>query len=303
VPTGLSCLVSKSRPTSVVCVALVGLVFVAGAFARGQTNNPISVIDNTTTTPVPGVPHDYIQSLNETVNPANGALSIRIKAPTPHERGVNWPTYVFMYDSNQQYSLWPTWSAFTTGSVTGQGLEYLNYEGLPPYWTGGLTSQQSSTLPSGNGTTTTYYCNITSGYMFTDPDGGLHALGMAVATPTYTVPANQGDTCGSIPMVNSFVGGDIQYKAYIPNPTTAPNTIEVVDTHGDALVTTAVTGNVSTEDVNGNLTTPTTSTTGRTFTQATAANNTTPTSASTTCERATTIRSPAGSCPGTRRTG
>jgi YD repeat-containing protein len=278
VPTGLPCLVSKSRPTSVVCTALAGLIFVAGAFVYGQTNNPISMIDNTTTTPVPGVPHDYIQSLNETVNPANGALSIRIKAPTPQERGVNWPTYVFMYDSNQQYQLWPTWSAFTTGSVTGQNLEYLNIEGPPPFATGGLTSQQSSTLPSGNGTTTTYYCNITSGYMFTDPDGGLHALGMAVATPTYTVPANQGDTCGSIPMINAFAGGDIQYKAYIPNPTTAPNTIEVVDTHGDALVTTAVTGNVSTEDVNGNLTTPTTSTTGRTFTvtgQASAGNSTT----------------------------
>jgi YD repeat-containing protein len=279
VPTGLSCLVSKSRPTSFVCAALAGFFFVVGAFAHGQTNNPISMIDNTTTTPVPGVPHDYIQSLNETVNPANGALSIRIKAPTPHERGVNWPHYVFMFDSNQQYSLVPTWAPFTTGSVTGQNLEYLYYEPPIGLATGGSTSQQSSTLPSGNGTTTTYYCNITSGYMFTDLDGGFHALGMNVATPLYTVPANQGSTCGSIPMVNVFVGGDIQYKAYIPNPTTAPNTIEVVDTHGDALVTTAVTGNASMmEDVNGNQTTATASTTGRAFTttgEATPGNTTT----------------------------
>ncbi len=52
-------------------------------------------IGNTTSTPVPGVPHDYLTGLNEIVNPANGALSIRLKAPTPHERGVNWPTYLF----------------------------------------------------------------------------------------------------------------------------------------------------------------------------------------------------------------
>jgi hypothetical protein len=35
-------------------------------------------IGNTTSTPVPGVPHDYITGLNEIVNPANGSLSVRI---------------------------------------------------------------------------------------------------------------------------------------------------------------------------------------------------------------------------------
>jgi len=268
VPNGLSCLVVKSRPTSVVCAALAGLVIVVGSSAHGQTPNPVSMIDNTTTTPVPGVPHDYIQSLNETVNPANGALSVRIKAPTPQERGVNWPLYVFMYDSNQQYQLWPTWSPFSTGGVTGQNLNSLNYAAPLPPTLNGQTSTQSSTLPSGNGTNTTYYCNVTSGYMLTDPDGGLHGLGMTVTTPTYTVPPNQGSSCGSIPQINVFAGGDIQYKAYIHNPTTAPNTVEVVDTHGDAVATGVnITGNVAVgaEDVNGNETTATASSTGRTF--------------------------------------
>ncbi len=41
--------------------------------------------------PTPGVGHDYIQDNVETVNPANGSLSIRIGVPLPPSRGVNIP--------------------------------------------------------------------------------------------------------------------------------------------------------------------------------------------------------------------
>ncbi len=78
----------------IVRAALAVVILMLVPFAHGQST-AISGIGNTTTTPVPGVPHDYLIGLNEIVNPANGALSIRIKAPTPHERGENWPTYVF----------------------------------------------------------------------------------------------------------------------------------------------------------------------------------------------------------------
>jgi hypothetical protein len=49
--------------------------------------------------PIPGVGHDYLKMINETVNPANGAVSIRISAPVPQARGFTLP-FSFGYDSN-----------------------------------------------------------------------------------------------------------------------------------------------------------------------------------------------------------
>jgi YD repeat-containing protein len=54
---------------------------------------------DTTSTPVPHAGHDYIQGMSETVNPANGSLSIRIGVPMPPGRGLTVP-FSFAYDSN-----------------------------------------------------------------------------------------------------------------------------------------------------------------------------------------------------------
>ncbi|MGH9356433.1 MAG: hypothetical protein ACRD10_09915, partial [Terriglobia bacterium] len=37
-------------------------------------------------TPIPGAGHDYIHMLTETVNPADGSLSVRIHVPVPKGR-------------------------------------------------------------------------------------------------------------------------------------------------------------------------------------------------------------------------
>ncbi|MGA9240888.1 MAG: hypothetical protein WBW03_02770, partial [Silvibacterium sp.] len=97
-------LISAIRPKTLFLAAIAAMVLflTCGSVSQAQQ---ITGIGNTTSTPVPGVPHDYLTSLNEVVNPANGSVSIRIKAPTPHERGVNWPTYAFMYDSDGIYTL------------------------------------------------------------------------------------------------------------------------------------------------------------------------------------------------------
>jgi len=58
---------------------------------------PVST--SSTSTPVPGAGHDYLGDLNETVNPVNGSLSIRIKTPMPPGRGFTLP-FSFAYDSN-----------------------------------------------------------------------------------------------------------------------------------------------------------------------------------------------------------
>jgi len=66
-----------------------------GSLAIGQiTNN-----NDDTSTPIPGAGHDYLHLLSETVNPANGSVSIRINVPTPKGRGLSLP-FSFAYDSN-----------------------------------------------------------------------------------------------------------------------------------------------------------------------------------------------------------
>ena len=63
--------------------------------AHGQ----ITSIGDDTSVPIQGVGHDYIKMLDETVNPANGSVSLRIQVPVPTGRGITIP-FGFNYDTN-----------------------------------------------------------------------------------------------------------------------------------------------------------------------------------------------------------
>ena len=230
----------------------------------------VAGISNTTSTPVPGVPHDYITGLNEVVNPANGALSVSIKAPTPHERGVNWPTYVYRYDSNGVYTLTPTWTTSSGGSGSFTTLQYLNL--VVPYAPPSAQPQpllETTTVQTGQYTYTTYQCQITSGYVFTDPDGGRHGLGLSTAT---AVSPPNSNACSFFPSAsNYYQGGDEQYKATV-NPSTLA--VTVIDNHGNAVGSEDsngnINGNAQTSTINGSTSTLTLkTTTGRTETYVT----------------------------------
>ena len=67
--------IAQRRPSR--CFALLALSASIAASAQ------IPSVTDVTTPPVPNVGHDYIQENVETVNPANGSLSIRIGAPLP----------------------------------------------------------------------------------------------------------------------------------------------------------------------------------------------------------------------------
>jgi YD repeat-containing protein len=223
-------------------------------------NAAITGIGNTTATPVAGVPHDYITGLNEVVNPANGSLTILVKANVPHERGVNWPYYVWSYNSNLTYKLNPTWETDETGSGTAAQLQNIDIEGayIPP--TGQLNTEYI-TLPSGNGTSQGYGCQVTASFMFSDPNGGLHSLGLGVANP-YGGNGAVGNCSPFANAFNEYIGGDAQYKTYITNPNSSPVAFTVVDLHGDV---------VYSEDSNGNYA----NTTDRTWSTSTSGNTTT----------------------------
>ncbi len=59
----------------------------------------ITNVTNSTSTPTPGSGHNYIKMLNETVNPANGSVSIRVDTPVAPGRQLTLP-FNFQYDSN-----------------------------------------------------------------------------------------------------------------------------------------------------------------------------------------------------------
>ena len=57
--------------------------------ASTQAQMPVST--STTSTPVPGAGHDYLGEIGETVNPANGSVSIRLSPTMPPSRGFTIP--------------------------------------------------------------------------------------------------------------------------------------------------------------------------------------------------------------------
>ena len=51
----------------------------------------VEQVTNIAATPIPGVGHDYLGMLSDTVDPANGQLSLRIATPTPAGRRLKLP--------------------------------------------------------------------------------------------------------------------------------------------------------------------------------------------------------------------
>jgi hypothetical protein len=74
-----------TKGSSLRCLVLLGMSLGVAASAQ------IPSVTDVTAPPTPGVGHETIQDNVETVNPANGSLSIRIGVPLPPSRGVNIP--------------------------------------------------------------------------------------------------------------------------------------------------------------------------------------------------------------------
>ena len=80
-------------------VRCAGMAFCSTVLLASFAFAQITNVTDDQSTPTPGAGHDYIHLLNETVNPANGSLSIRIGVPTVKGRGISLP-FSFNYDSN-----------------------------------------------------------------------------------------------------------------------------------------------------------------------------------------------------------
>jgi RHS repeat-associated protein len=188
---------------SLQALALLVFLFAASA-ARGQVQN----VTGDVATPIPGVGHDYIHFLSETVNPATGSLSLRIDVPTPRSRGLTLP-FALMYNSSGVNQ--PMYSPSTSQAswynlsspLTGVGWSY-SIPNLTALQGQSAFFNQSAQPP------TTYTCTWISNYVLQALDASRHALGISIAQ------TNEGGTgCGNqiSPPNNSFLGGDAFFSA------------------------------------------------------------------------------------------
>jgi hypothetical protein len=72
------------------------LFWMAGCFSM---HAQIANVTDVESVPIPGAGRDYVGFLQETVNPANGSLSVRIAVPIPEGRKLTTP-FSFAYDSD-----------------------------------------------------------------------------------------------------------------------------------------------------------------------------------------------------------
>ena len=218
------------------------------------SQNQLLVIDNATMTPTPGVGHNYIQDLDETVNPANGSVSIRIAAPTPIERGLNQPVYAYMYDTAGQIIISPIYSAGNANTDFRPILsQVIGSVGVGYQSTGGSTitqtvqgtgapgtlSRTNMSMSSGNN----HICAYSTNYIYTDTSGGRHPLGIYYVAPPY----QNANSCGYFGGYQNNItsGGD-----GIISATLDPNNgadVFIYDAHGNQL-----NSDYKVEDTNGN---------------------------------------------------
>src|SRR5437588_444445 len=143
------------------CFFVVGFWLLKAPTAQAQITN----IDDRTTAPAEGVGHDYVHFLSETVNPANGSVSLRIELPTAKARGFTLP-FSLSYDSGSVNHLVPgsgagygnVWWSPNFGTLSQGGWSYSVPSAASIQW-------QASEANSSVG----YTCLVWSDFTFRDP--------------------------------------------------------------------------------------------------------------------------------------
>ena len=145
---------------------LLAVLLTFAARSRAQ----IPQLTDVTSTPIPGAGHSYIHDMAETVNPANGSVSVRISIPLPPGRGLTLP-FSIAYDSDGAH--------FIIGKTGGNGLLWGTNGST---WANGgwsytvpTLSMGEVTVPYENGT-----CGAITNYLYQDPSGGRHSLDLSV---------------------------------------------------------------------------------------------------------------------------
>ena len=137
--------------------------------AMGQ----ITKLDDTTSTPMPGIGHDYIHLLSETVNPTNGSINVNAVASPPAGRGVSLP-FSFVYNSNGVHYLQASPPPFWGTAQWNRSMDYLSQGGWSYSVPRASSTQWTSTFSTAGGLYAV--CSYSTNYIFKDASGGLHSL-------------------------------------------------------------------------------------------------------------------------------
>lgn len=186
--------------TNVRLITTAGLMILAvlgtiTAIASAQTTTITSDVSR----PVQGVGHNYISSFAETVNPANGSLSISLPLPTPKSRVFTLPLSL-MYNSGQVNHFQS--AAPGEGELIPDSLSSVSSGGwsdtLPYATSSDWTQALPSSLVRGN-----WDCEYTSSYVFYDASGGSHSLGLAGVSYLQSQGGGGDPATGVCPELNS----------------------------------------------------------------------------------------------------
>lgn len=195
----------------------------------------IPSVTDTTFTPTPNAGHDFIEAPNETVNPANGSLSIRVGVPTVKHLGPHIP-FNFAYDSSGVFYLAsPTpqiqWLD-SIGQLSQGGWSYT----LP---TLNIQNHPFTAVNTGSGLSDYMYtCDAFSDYVFQDANGGRQNLGLLTWDSTNPQCNPQGGPPGGAPVGNNQIpfSGLFPYLATTSTATFTPgvpNNVDVIDADGN----------------------------------------------------------------------
>jgi len=183
----------RNLPWSLIVLAAV--VTTLNACAQGFPSSPTA--NGETATPKPGVGHDYLKMFNETVNPTNGQISIRIQPPQAKGRGV-WFPFLWKYESAGYYHLGETPEGVVDfqpsfGGCVNAGwstpvpcASWSEMAWAPPI-SGTSVSQWEGPPPTQN---IPAACNIASGFTFTDPSGSTHNLTLGITMKAFNYGGN-----------------------------------------------------------------------------------------------------------------
>ena len=232
---------ARSRVSSFLVAAVLFGAVIPWTWAQ------MTAVTNSTSTPIPGAGHDYIKMLSETVDPANGSVSLRLQVPVPPARGLTMP-FSFAYDSNGVH--------FPVGTTPGQA-DYgtVAVYGSAPAIGGWSYSTPMLTYDSllykvTNQLTCTY--TATAGYVFQDSSGGRHSLRLSHAdapSPSSCSPYySEADSGGDDYYQAKLVGGTVPV---VVDPEGTVYTFGNTDYQAAGQITSV--GANSIEDRNGNI--------------------------------------------------
>lgn len=203
------------------------LTFAPGALAQLPPNS------DTTSAPIPGAGHDYLHGPHETVNPANGSLSIIIPVIIPPARGVTLP-FSFTYASNGSHylaqppsnpGLNSNW--YSSASVISQ----LGWSNTVPA-IGASRINWKTTNDAGQKIIS---CSAITNYVYQDVNGGRHNMGLTTySDPNGTGPCtyNSNDWPKSFDGLIVTLGGEGSILATMPPGWGSSNPVTVTDADG-----------------------------------------------------------------------